>query len=409
MDKILFALIIAFIIFEFIFNRLLDTLNKRGWELQLPASLQNLYDKEKYEKAKAYDLEKDKLSLISAFFSTSITILFLLFGGFAMLDQYVRSFAQHKILISLLYFGILGFASSMLSLPFSIYGTFRIEEKYGFNKTTMSTFLIDLMKSLLLTIVLGGLLLTLIIFVQEKTGSWFWLIAWAIVTGFSLFIAAFYTSLLLPLFNKLSPLEPGSLRSKIEDYAAVVDFPLKNIMLMDGSKRSSKANAFFSGIGKSKNIVLYDTLVNELSEEEIVAVLAHEVGHYKKKHIYQSMAISFITTAITFFIFGRMMNSDILPSILGTEKSFHISVIVFGMLYSPISLLTGPMMNYLSRKNEYEADAYAKETYGSSALASSLKKMSINHLSNLQPHPWYIFFHYSHPTLLQRLKAMNEI
>ncbi len=409
MHSFLFYLIIVFIVFEFCFNRLLEVLNNKGWERELPEGLKNLYDKEKYTKAKSYDQEKDTIGLISSLLSTCLIILFLLMGGFAILDEYLRHFIQNEILLSLLYFGILGLASTLISLPFSLYNTFVIEEKYGFNKTTPKIFVFDMIKSLLLSVIIGGLILSIIIFIQEKTGEWFWLLAWATISGFSLFFAAFYTSILLPFFNKLTPLEAGSLRTKIEAYATKVNFPLKNILLMDGSKRSSKANAFFSGIGGSKSIVLFDTLVNELSEEEIVAVLAHEVGHYKKKHIFQSMAVSFLTTAITLYIFGRMMNSDILPAILGTAKSFHISLIVFGMLYSPISLLTSPMMNFLSRKNEYEADAYAKETYGSTALSSSLKKMSINHLSNLQPHPWYLFFHYSHPTLLQRLKAMNEL
>lgn len=409
MEKILFWAIVVFIIFEFVFNRILDLLNNRGWEKQLPAGLATLYDAKKDEEAKNYDKEKDRLSLFSGLLSTAAILLFLLLGGFAFVDHQVRLIIDNNILLSLAFFGILAMGSFLLSFPFSIYQTFVIEAKYGFNKTTPKTFILDVIKSTILSIIIGGGLLALLIFIQQKTGSWFWILAWAVVSGFSLFIAAFYTSILLPIFNKLTPLPAGSLREKIEAYAMKVDFPLKNIMLMDGSKRSSKSNAFFSGMGSRKSIVLFDTLVAELTEEEIVAVLAHEVGHYKKKHILQSIAVSFITTAITFYIFGRVIDSDVLPAILGTQKSFHISLIVFGLLYSPISLITTPIMNLLSRKNEYEADAYAKETYGSSGLASSLKKMSVNHLSNLQPHPIYVFFHYSHPSLLQRLQAMKEI
>jgi len=409
MEKILFWTIVVFIIFEFIFNRILDLLNNGGWEKPLPASLATLYDAKKYEEAKKYDKEKDRLSLFSGLLSTVAILLFLLLGGFAFVDHQVRLMIDNDMLLSLAFFGILAVGSFILSFPFSIYNTFVIEAKYGFNKTTPKTFVLDLMKSTVLSIVIGGGLLALLIFIQQKTGTWFWILAWAVVSGFSLFIAAFYTSILLPIFNTLTPLPAGSLREKIEAYAMKVDFPLKNILLMDGSKRSSKSNAFFSGMGSHKSIVLFDTLVAELTEEEIVAVLAHEVGHYKKKHMIQSIAVSFITTAITFYLFGQVMNSDVLPAVLGTPKSFHISLIVFGLLYSPISLITAPMMNLLSRKNEYEADAFAKETYGSSGLASSLKKMSVNHLSNLQPHPIYVFFHYSHPSLLQRLRAMNEL
>ena len=409
MEKLLFWAIIVFIIFEFVFNRILDVLNNRGWDKPLPAGLATLYDAKKYEEAKNYDKEKDQLALFSGLLSTVATLLFLWLGGFAFVDQRLRLLIHNDIVLSLAFFGILAFGSFILSFPFSIYSTFVIEAKYGFNKTTPTTFILDLITSTVLSIIIGGGLLALLIFIQQKTGNWFWILAWAVVAGFSLFMSAFYTSILLPIFNKLTPLPAGSLREKIEAYATKVNFPLKNIMLMDGSKRSSKSNAFFSGIGNNKSIVLYDTLVNELTEEEIVAVLAHEVGHYKKKHVLQSIAVSFATTAITFYVFGRVMNSDVLPAVLGTPKSFHISLIVFGLLYSPISLITTPLMNLLSRKNEYEADAYAKETYGSSGLASSLKKMSVNHLSNLQPHPAYVFFHYSHPSLLQRLQAMNEL
>jgi len=409
MEKTLFWAIIVFIIFEFVFNRILDVLNNRGWEKPLPVGLAALYDAKKYEEAKKYDQEKDRLALFSGLLSTAAILLFLLLGGFAFIDQQARLMVDNDSLVSLAFFGILAFGSFLLSFPFSIYHTFVIEAKYGFNKTTPKTFILDIIKSTVLSIIIGGGLLALLIFIQQKTGSWFWVLAWAVVSGFSLFMAAFYTSILLPIFNKLTPLPAGSLREKIEAYTTKVDFPLKNILLMDGSKRSSKSNAFFSGMGGHKSIVLYDTLIAELTEDEIVAVLAHEVGHYKKKHILQSIAVSFITTAITFYVFGKVMNSDVLPAVLGTPKSFHISLIVFGLLYSPISLITTPIMNLLSRKNEYEADAYAKATYGSSGLASSLKKMSVNHLSNLQPHPIYVFFHYSHPSLLQRLQAMNEL
>jgi STE24 endopeptidase len=255
--------------------------------------------------------------------------------------------------------------------------------------------------------IIGGALLSFIVWLQGISGSYFWLLAWATVSGFSIFMAMFYTSFLLPLFNKLTPLEDGPLKESIMAYANKVAFPVSNIQVMDGSKRSSKANAFFSGLGPKKSIVLFDTLINEMTQEEILAVLAHEVGHYKHKHIYKSMLISIVSTGIIFFIFGQIMNSDILGAVLGTPKSFHIALVVFSMLYSPISLITTPLMNLFSRKNEYEADAYAKQSYDAEPLISGLKKMSINHLSNLQPHPYYVFFHYSHPPLSARVEALS--
>jgi STE24 endopeptidase len=239
-------------------------------------------------------------------------------------------------------------------------------------------------------------------------GPYFWISAWAVVTLVSIFFAMFYTSLILPIFNKMSPLAAGELRSSIENYSASVSFPLKNIFIIDGSKRSSKANAFFSGLGPKKSIVLYDTLLEEQSTAEITAVLAHEVGHFKKKHIVKGLIISMLSTAITFFIFGKLAESETLPMVLGTVKSFHIALLAFSLIYAPVSLVTAPMANSLSRKNEFEADEYAKKTFDGGYLASSLRRLSVSHLNHPQPHPWYVFFHYSHPPLLARLLALSK-
>ena len=407
MEKILFGAIIIFIIAEFIWSRWLDYLNNQSWNNALPAKVANLYDTEKYEKAKNYDQEKYKVSLISSVLSVVFTLLFLLLGGFAILDNFIRQFTQNEIILSLLFFGIMMLFSYIISLPFNIYSTFVIEEKFGFNKTTPKLFVLDTIKSTLLMVLIGGSLLSLIVWLQGVSGNYFWLMAWGTVSGFSIFMAMFYTSFLLPLFNKLTPLEAGELKDSIIEYSKKVNFPVSNIMVMDGSKRSSKANAFFSGLGPKKSIVLFDTLVNEMTKDEIIAVLAHEVGHYKHKHIYKSIVISLFSTGIIFFLFGQIMNSQLLADVLGTQKSFHIALVVFSMLYSPISLITTPLMNIFSRKNEYEADAYARKTYAGEYLVSGLKKMSINHLSNLQPHPWYVFFHYSHPPLLSRMEALE--
>ncbi|MBN4081857.1 M48 family metallopeptidase, partial [bacterium AH-315-C07] len=273
---------------------------------------------------------------------------------------------------------------------------------------TPKVFITDKLKGYLLTIILGGGILSLFIWFYNLAGTNFWIYAWIMFAAVMLFMFMFYTSLILPLFNKLTPLEDGGLRTKIEEYAKKVDFPLVNILVMDGSKRSAKANAFFSGLGSKKKIVLYDTLIKDHSDEELVAVLAHEVGHYKKKHTHQSIVLSLLQTGLTLFILSWFIDSSLLSEVLGgKEYAFHLNLLAFGLLYSPLSMIIGVLMNILSRKNEYQADRYAKETYDGSFLASALKKLSVNNLSNLNPHSWNVFLHYSHPPLLKRLEAIE--
>jgi STE24 endopeptidase len=256
---------------------------------------------------------------------------------------------------------------------------------------------------------IGGGLLALIIFIYQKTGNMFWVYAWIVVSAFSVFMAMFYSNLIVPLFNKQTPLEEGELRNAISDFSKKVGFKLDNIFVIDGSKRSTKANAYFTGLGAKKRIVLYDTLINDLETEELVAVLAHEIGHNKKKHVVQGLLIGLVQTGIVLFIFGLLINNPLLSKALGVdEPNFHIGMVAFGVLYSPISFFTGIFMNMLSRKNEYQADRFAAENYKPEALASALKKLSINNLSNLTPHKRYVFFHYSHPTLLQRLAFLKQ-
>jgi len=348
------------------------------------------------------------LGIIGSTISLILILAFLFFGGFAWLNEVLSNFTTHYIGLPLLFFGVLFIMSDLLSLPVTLYQTFVIEEKFGFNKTTVKTFIIDKLKGYILTALLGGILLSAIIFIYYKTQTYFWLLAWALITFFTLFFATFFTSLIVPLFNKLSPLEAGELKDAINEYAAKVAFPLKNIFVVDGSKRSSKANAYFSGLGKQKSIVLYDTLINQNTTDELVAILAHEVGHYKKKHIQQSLVISIVQTGVMLFILGLVLKSPLLSQALGVEQpTFHIGLIAFGILFSPISTILGLFMNVFSRKNEYEADAFAKATSNGAALINALKKLSVNHLSNLNPHPAYVFFYHSHPTLLQRLRALN--
>jgi len=408
--SILFYCILTILIVEFLLSRWLDYLNAKTWTNDVPAELSDLYDLEKYQKAQNYNKENKQLSLWVSTISIVLLLLFLWFDGFAWLHNFLGNYTTHYIALPLLFFGVLYVVSDILSLPVSLYSTFGIEAKYGFNKMTLSTFFIDKLKGYLLTAIVGGLILSILIFIYTKTGNYFWLLAWIFMTFFSLFFSTFYTSLIVPIFNKLSPLEEGDLKAAIQAYAQKVKFPLKNIFIVDGSKRSSKANAYFSGLGKSKSIVLYDTLVEKNSVNELVAVLAHEVGHYKKKHIQKSLVLSIIQTGVMLFILGYALRSPELSQALGvSEPTFHIGLIAFGILFSPISTILGLFMNQFSRKNEYEADAYAKATFNKDDLISALKRLHIDHLSNLKPHPAYVFFYYSHPTLLQRLNALNTL
>ena len=300
------------------------------------------------------------------------------------------------------------FAGDLLGTPFNYYKTFVIEEAFGFNKTSIKTFFLDKLKGWLMMIVVGGLLLSAIIWFYETTGDDFWLYTWGLVTVFVVFMNLFYARLIVPLFNKQTPLEEGTLRSQIETYANKVGFTLDKIFVIDGSKRSTKANAYFSGFGSEKRVTLYDTLIKDLDEEEIVAVLAHEVGHYKRNHITINLFMSILTTGFTLWLLSLFIDNSLLSEALNVSKpSFHIGLVAFGVLYSPLSEITGMVMNYLSRKFEYQADNYAKSTYGGAPLISALKKLSKNSLSNLTPHSAYVFAHYSHPTLLERFRNLK--
>lgn len=399
----LFLIIIAIIVIDFVIDKILDALNAKHFDDPVPGELSDVYDDEKYEKSQAYKKERFQFGLISSTFSVMLTLAFIILGGFSWVDGIARTFSENEIVISLIFFGIIMLGSDILMTPFSYYSTFVIEEKYGFNKTSKKTFILDKLKGLLMTVIIGGGILALIVWFYQIAGENFWWYAWILVAVFSVFMNMFYAKLIVPLFNKQKPLEDGTLRSKIEKYAQSVGFQLDNIFVIDGSKRSTKANAYFSGFGKEKRITLYDTLINDLEEEEIVAVLAHEVGHYKKNHIIINLLASILTTGFTLWLLSVFIGSPVLSEALGvTEPSFHIGLVAFGILYSPISEITGLIMNYLSRKFEYQADNYAKSTYDGDSLISSLKKLSRNTLSNLTPHKSYVFVHYSHPSLLQR-------
>ncbi len=409
MHTILFWVIIAILVLDFLFEKYLDYLNTTKWSDTLPYEVKEIYDEKKYKKQQAYQRENHRFGMLTSSFSMAITLAMFLLFGFAMVDGWVWNITSNPIVAALLFFGILMFASDIINLPFSIYDTFKIEEKYGFNKTTPKTFVFDKIKGWLVGAIIGGGLLALIIFIYQKTGNLFWIYAWILISAFSIFMAMFYSNIIVPLFNKQTPLEDGELRDAISAFSEKVGFKLDNIFVIDGSKRSTKANAYFTGLGAKKRIVLYDTLIKDMTTDEIVAVLAHEIGHNKKKHVIQGLLIGLVQTGIVLFVFGLLIGNPKLSSALGVdEPNFHIGLVAFGVLYSPISFFTGIFMNILSRKNEYEADRFAAENFKPEALASALKKLSVNNLSNLTPHKLYVFFHYSHPTLLQRLDHLKQ-
>lgn len=409
MDKsLVFYCILFILIGEFILATVMNYLNAKRFKDPIPKDLSDVYNTEEYAKSQDYKLTNYKFGIFTSIFSLTLILLFLFFGGFAWVDNIAQSQSKNIIIQALIFFGIIMIGSDILNIPFSYYHTFIIEEKFGFNKTSKATFFVDKLKQWAMTVVVGGGILSLVIWFFQWAGTNFWLYTWALVAVFTLFMNLFYSKLIVPLFNKQEPLEAGSLKEKIENYAAQVGFDLKNIFVINGSKRSTKANAYFSGFGKEKRVTLYDSLINDLEEEEIVAVLAHEIGHYKKKHIIFNLATSILLTGLMLLILSLFINNPEVSLAIGVNRpSFHAALIGFGILYSPISEITGLLMNHFSRKFEYQADDYAKHTYAALPLVTSLKKLSKNSLSNLTPHPAYVFMHYSHPPLIDRIRNLK--
>ncbi|WP_010177941.1 M48 family metallopeptidase [Aquimarina agarilytica] len=403
-----FYILIAIIVINFIVDYVLDSLNAKQYGATLPNELQDVYPDEEYQKSMDYKKTNHRFSLLTNLFSITLTLAFFFFDGFKLVNDFSLSYSSNPIVVGLIFFGIIMIGNDIINLPFSYYKNFVIEEKFGFNKMTVATFFMDKIKGWLMMAIIGGGILSLIIWFYGIAGPNFWLYAWGFVAFFSFFMNMFYAKLIVPLFNKQTPLEEGSLRNKIEAYGNKVGFKLDKIFVIDGSKRSTKANAYFSGFGSEKRVTLFDTLINDLDEDEIVAVFAHEVGHYKRKHIIYNLTLSILLTGFTLWLLSFFVASPELSAALGvTTPTFHIGLIAFGILYTPISEITGLLMNILSRKFEYEADDYAKETFGAEPLVTSLKKLSKNSLSNLTPHPAYEFYHYSHPSLIKRIRNLR--
>lgn len=406
----LFFVIIAIIIIDFTWNFILGRLNRSSWGSGVPDKLKDVYPEEKYLKQKKYQAVNYSFSLITSTFSFILLLLVLWINGFALLDQLVANITTNWMLKPLIFFAVIALATSIVTLPFAIYDTFVIEQRFGFNKTTWPLFVTDQLKSLALGAFVGGLVLGLLIWFYNWAGSLFWLYAWVGVSLLIIAFTKFYSTFILPIFNKVEPLETGDLRDEIELLCSKAGFPLKNVFVIDGSKRSTKANAFFSGFGRQKRIVLYDTLINDLTKDEVVAVLAHEIGHYKMKHISRGTVLAVIQTGITLFLLGWFVNHPAISQALGVaEPSFHIGLLGFGLLYTPISSFTGLLMGIQSRRQEFQADAFAARYSAPVILKSALKKISAAALVNPTPHPWYVFFNYSHPPLIDRLDALDRI
>lgn len=404
-----FILILSIIVFEFIFESIIEYLNSRSRKLPVPFELNELYTPQKYSQMQEYHSELDAVGRTQSVLMFIITIAVLYLGILGKLSDWVYAWSPNVWIQSISFFGIIGIVMFIIGLPFSYYNTFVIEEKYGFNKTSKITFLLDIVKGFVVSVLIILPLSWVLLQLYDKFGLNFWWMAFGVLFTFSILMSMFYTSILLPIFNKLSPLPEGELKREIEKYCLQNGFKLKNLFVIDGSKRSTKANAFFSGLGPQKSIVLFDTLVNNYSVNEIVAVLAHEVGHYKRKHTFQGLLMGAALMFFTFFVLSLFLeNSQITEALGAKHHSVYLALIGFGMIYSPVSFITGMLGNALSRKNEYEADNFAKHTYGAESLISALKKLSSDSFSNLTPHKLYVFFNYSHPTLLQRINNLSK-
>ena len=404
MRNMFFYFMIFFYAADFFWNQFLAYLNRTRMNPVMPKELDGIYDSAEYARQQTYQKENSRFSTISGSFSFAIVLLFLWYGGVGWLDELLRTYTDNTVLLPVAFFSVVLTFAWIINIPFEWYDTFVIEQKYGFNKTTYRTFVTDEIKKQILTIVMSGVIVALLAVAYEYVGSFSWLWAWIAISAFTLTITFFYSEWIVPLFNRQTPLEEGELRSAIETCAEKASFPIRNIYVIDGSKRSTKSNAYFTGFGKRKRIVLYDTLINELNTEEIVAVLAHEIGHYKKRHVIYRMAISlssmgFLLWALTLFL----GNPEIALALGGTTPSLHLTVVGFSLLYLPFSEILSFASNYVSRKHEYSADNFTAVYEMGDALVSALKKISSKSLSNLTPHPFVVFWCHSHPTLLQRM------
>lgn len=409
--NIYLAIILIALVGNYLLNLLSDWLNLRHLQEEVPDEFKDYYDEEKYAVSQRYLRDNTRFGRIHSTFNLILLLALILAGGFDLIDSWARSVAEGPIVRGIVFTFILILGSTILGLPFSIYDTFVIEERYGFNKTTPKTFILDQIKGLLLTFLIGVPILALILWFFGAAGEMAWIYCWIAVAIFQIFIMFIAPVVIMPIFNKFEPLEDGELKSSIEDYARREDFKLKGVYTMDGSKRSSKSNAFFTGFGRFRRIVLFDTLIEKHTVEELVSILAHEMGHYKKKHILMAILRSIATLGVTFYIMSLFIKNEMLFDAfqMSAESSIYASLVFFGFLYIPIQLVLSIVENAISRRQEYQADRYAVETYGHpNAFIAALKKLSSDNLSNLTPHPFTVFLKYSHPPVLERIAAIGN-
>jgi len=410
MVTFLFYLILGIMIFNFSFSIILERLNYKHKPKELPELISDVYDAENYLKQQNYEKEKARLSMLELLLSSILIISFFTFKGFGFLQLVVVDAFHNQILQTLMFFAILAGLSLIISLPFSYYDKFVMEEKYGFNKSSIRLFFLDILKNIILSVIVGGVILSVITYLYLLNPNFFWITALIIVLIFSLIMNALYSTIILPLFNRKTPLSEGKLKSKVVEFASSLGFSINDIYVIDGSKRSTKANAFFTGFGKKKRIFLYDTLTSNLTNDEVVAVLAHELGHFKKHHIWINLTTGLIQTAVFLFFFGLISQSIVFTKVMGgigNTSVFYLNALCFVLLVDPIQTLFGLIMNVFSRKMEYSADKFAAIHGMGNSLMNALKKISSLNYSNLTPHPLYVLINYSHPTLYNRLVAIK--
>jgi STE24 endopeptidase len=395
---------------DFVLNLAADWLNLKHLRSELPRAFEGVYDPQRYRKSQQYLKVNMKFGWISSAFNLCLILVFWFAGGFPLLDKWVRSFELGPVPSGLIYIGVLVLLKSALSLPFDVYATFVIEERFGFNQTTWRTYVMDLLKGLLLALLLGTPLLAAILAFFQYVGPHAWWYCWIGVTLYMLVVQFVAPTWIMPLFNKFTPLEEGELRSAILSYAKGINFPLDNVFQMDGSRRSTKSNAFFTGFGRHKRIVLFDTLIQRHTVKELVAVLAHEMGHYKKKHIRQGLILGILQTGLMLFLLSHFIAyQGLFDAFYMPRQSVYAGMLFFAMLYAPIDFFVGILMQVLSRKNETAADRFAAETTKDpDSMVAALKKLSVDNLSNLTPHPFYVFLNYAHPPVLQRIRSLSK-
>lgn len=404
------VLVIALLGIRWLLTSTSDILNLKNLSTSVPTDFKDIYDEKKYSLSQRYLYDRTILGLIEATFMLLITLAFIIFGGFGLLTDIARSISDYMVLQGWIFIGILLFLSILLNLPFKVYNTFVIEERYDFNRTTVKTFVLDIVKSLILTAVLGIPIFTLILlFFEHLTLAWLW--AWIALSIIQLFLAFIAPVVILPLFNKFTPLEDDELKQSIEEYAAKQDYKISGIFKIDGSRRSTKGNAFFTGFGKTKRIALFDTLLDKFRISELLTILAHEVGHSKLGHIRKNILFSLASSLLMFFLLSLFIRQPGLYEAFGVGGTpIYAGIVFFLFIYTPFSMILGVIGKSISRKYEYQADSFAVQTTGKpEAMINALKKLTVDNLGNLTPHPMKVSLEYSHPPVLQRIKAIKDL